>query len=61
VPLGSTCTPASDSTGYTAVTSCVSVPGGIAFRLALATAIDAVIFAVIYGCFMAVEAAYGPG
>jgi len=60
VPVGSSCR-GGDSTGYTAVLSCVSIPGAMVFRIVLATAIDAVIFAVIWGAFKAVEAAYGPG
>ena len=58
VPVGNTCR-GGDSTGYIAVLSCVSIPGALVFRIVLATAIDAVIFAVIWGAFKAVEASAG--
>lgn len=56
VPVGETCrVPASDSTGYGMVVQCVSL-AGFAFKLALAVAIDAVIFAAIWALFKSVEA-----
>jgi hypothetical protein len=56
VPVGNTCRGGSE---YTTILGCVSVPGALVFRIALAAAIDAVIFAVIYGAFKAVEASAG--
>jgi hypothetical protein len=56
VPVGNTCRGGSE---YTTILGCVSVPGALVFRIALAAAIDAVIFAVIWGAFKAVEASAG--
>jgi hypothetical protein len=56
VPVGNTCRGGSE---YATILGCVSIPGALVFRIVLATAIDAVIFAVIYGAFKAVEASAG--
>ncbi len=56
VPVGNTCRGGSE---YSTILGCVSIPGALVFRIVLATAIDAVIFAVIWGAFKAVEASAG--